>query len=84
MYICIVFVCFLVVVFTFMYVCKSVGMVFSKDTLIGCWKRGEYNFPIMLTYIWFLGIEFSSKRVRDMHIRKLLDNDRRELSKSAA
>ena len=54
-------------------VSKSAIMVFSKDAVNGCWKWGEYSFPIVSSYS-YLGIDFSRNGAWDMHIRKLLDN----------
>ena len=51
---------------------KSAVMVFSKDTVNGCWKWGEYSLPIVSSYS-YLGIDFSRNGAWDMHIRKLLD-----------
>ena len=56
-------------------VSKSAVMVFSKDAVNGCWKWGEYSLPIVSSYS-YLGIDFSRNGVRDMHVRKLLDNGR--------
>ena len=50
-------------------VSKSVVMVFSKDAVNGCWKWGEYSFPIVSSYS-YLGIGFSRNGAWDMHIRK--------------
>ena len=40
-------------------VSKSAVMVFSKDAVNGCWKWGEYSFPIVSFYS-YLGINLSS------------------------
>ena len=37
---------------------KSAVMVFSKHAENGCWKWGEYSFPIVSSYS-YLGIDFS-------------------------
>ena len=52
-------------------VSKNAVMVFSKDTVNGCWKWGEYSLPIVSSYS-YLGIDFSRNGAWDMHIRKLL------------
>ena len=40
-------------------VSKIAVMLFSKDVVNGCWKWGEYKFPIMSSYC-YSGIHFSS------------------------
>ena len=40
---------------------KSAVMVFSKDTVNGCWKWGEYSLPIVSSYSC-LGIVLSRSR----------------------
>ena len=57
-------------------VSKSAVMVFSKDAVNGCWKCGEYSFPIMYSYS-YLGIKFSRNGALDMPIRKLLGNGKK-------
>ena len=58
-------------------VIKSAVMVFSKDTVNGCWKWGEHSLPNVSSYS-YLGIDFSSNGAWDMHINKLLDNGRKK------
>ena len=60
-------------------VIKSTVMVFSKDTVNGCWKWGEHSLPRVSSYS-YLGIDFSSNGAWDMHIKKLLDNCRKKVN----
>ena len=60
-------------------VIKSAVMVFSKDTVNGCWKWGKYSLPKVSSFS-YLGIDFSSNGAWDMHIKKLLDNGRKKVN----
>ena len=42
-------------------------MVFSKDAVNGCWKRGKHSLPKVSSYS-YLGIDFSSNGAWDMHM----------------
>ena len=62
---------------------KSAVMVFSKDTVNGYWKWGEYSHIATIYGIAFqkclliyFGIDFSSNVAWNMHINQLLDNGR--------
>ena len=52
-------------------VSKSAVMVFSRSSVKGDWVWGEHKLPNMCRYA-YLGIEFSSNGVWDLHVKKVL------------
>ena len=58
--------------------CKSAVMVFSENSVEGGWKRGEHKLPKLSSYT-YLGIDFASNGALDVHLKKVLDNDRKKV-----
>ena len=57
---------------------KSAVMVFSKNYVECGWKWGEHTLPKVSNYS-YLGIEFASNGVWDVHLKEVLDNGRKKV-----
>ena len=53
-------------------------MVFSENSVESGWKRGEHKLPKVSSYT-YLGIDFASNGALDVHLKKVLDNDRKKV-----